>query len=223
MFHRIATKSQLSAVGKSPRSEKHRGGISSLRQSSRWLVNPEGAKRVTVGLNKGGHGGVEHVKNVARGPSPDNGGTVWNGTTGSSQVKLTVGQTHNHPVRAVSHLAVSPILAQRVVALTPPEVAPGTWSGSGLPFEGLTSRRGVDAPVRTTSCHRTGTVSYKRTSTFKREEIIPEQLRETRRVAPPLTNISPAALVKDDSSASQEVTLFCASGPADSCSLLNSS
>ncbi|RPA94043.1 hypothetical protein L873DRAFT_1793198 [Choiromyces venosus 120613-1] len=216
------TKDNWRKTVKSLHSEKHHGGISSLRQSSRWLVNREGAKRVTVGLNKFGHGGVEHVKNVARGPSRDNGGAVWNGTTGSSQVKLTVGQTHNHPVRAVSHPAVSPILAQRVVALAPPEVAPVTWSGWGLPFEGLTSRRGVDAPVGTTGCHRAGTVSYKRTSPFKCEEIIPEQLRGTRRVAPPLTNISPAVLVEEDSWANQEVNRFFASGPEDSCSLLYS-
>ncbi|RPA94050.1 hypothetical protein L873DRAFT_1479649 [Choiromyces venosus 120613-1] len=213
----------LAPPRKSQRSEKRRGGISSLRQSSRWPVNPEGAKRVTIGLNKGGHGGVEHVKNLARGGSRDNGGTVWNGTTGLSLVKPTVGQTHSYPVCAVSNPAVSPILAQRVVVLTLSEVAPGTWSGWGLPFEGLTSRRGVDAPVGTMGCHRAGTVSYKRTSPFKCEERIREQLRGTRRVSPPRTNISPAALVKEVSWESQDVNLFRASGPADSCSLLNSS
>ncbi|RPA92505.1 hypothetical protein L873DRAFT_1847718 [Choiromyces venosus 120613-1] len=111
---------------KSPRSQIPRGGISTLTQRSRWAVNLEGTKRVTVGLNQGGHSGVEHVKNVARGPSQDNGGTVSNGTSSSRQVKLTVGQTHSYPVRAVSNPAVSPILAQRVIALAPPEVAPVT-------------------------------------------------------------------------------------------------
>ncbi|RPA94064.1 hypothetical protein L873DRAFT_1793207 [Choiromyces venosus 120613-1] len=145
-----------------------------------WAVNSEGTKWVTVGLNKGSDGGVEHVKNVARGPSRDNG------------------------VPAVSNPAVSLILAQRVVALATPEVAHVIWSRPGLPFESLISRRGIDAPVGTMGCHSAGTVSYKRTSTFSREERIPERLRGTRRVAPYRPNVSPPTLVKEDSWASQE-------------------
>ncbi|RPB02747.1 hypothetical protein L873DRAFT_1801769 [Choiromyces venosus 120613-1] len=52
--------------------------------------------------------------------SGNNNGTVSNGTTGLGQVKRTVGQTHGHPVRAISYLVI-PTLPQRAITLAPLE------------------------------------------------------------------------------------------------------
>ncbi|RPB02960.1 hypothetical protein L873DRAFT_1787405 [Choiromyces venosus 120613-1] len=206
-----------------PRSEKPRGGIPTVPKSAGGGVNPKRSKWVTVGLNKGGHAGVNHVKNMARSSSGNNNSTASNGTNGSSQVKLTVGQTHRHPIRAVSSPAGAPSLAQRAITLAPPEVTPVTWSGSGLPFEGLASRRGMDVPLGAMGYHNPKRVSYKRTSTYNREEKVREQLRGTRRVAPPRPKVSPPTPVKQNSWESQEADFLRASGPADPCALLNSS
>ncbi|RPB02943.1 hypothetical protein L873DRAFT_1801539 [Choiromyces venosus 120613-1] len=204
-----------------PPSEKPRGGISTVPQRGRAVVNPKVSKRVTVSLSKGGHEGVQHTKNMAPSSSRNNNRTVSNGTSHSSQVKLTAGQTRGHPVRAVSNSAVAPTLAQRPITLAPPEAAPVTWSGSGLPFEGLASRRGI-VPLGAVGYHNPKTVSYKRTSMFNRQEKIREQLRGTRQVASPRPKVSPSTLVKEDTWASQEADFLRASGPADPCSLLNS-
>ncbi|RPB02743.1 hypothetical protein L873DRAFT_1801763 [Choiromyces venosus 120613-1] len=77
--------------------------------------------------------------------SGNNNGTVSNGTTGSGQVKRTVGQTHGHPVRAISYPLI-PTLPQRAITLAPPEAAHSTWSHSGLSFKGLAFRGGIHAP-----------------------------------------------------------------------------
>ncbi|RPB02942.1 hypothetical protein L873DRAFT_1787389 [Choiromyces venosus 120613-1] len=197
-----------------PRSGNTRSGISTVHQNGKAVVNPKGTGRVTVGLNKGGHAGVKQIKNMAHSSSGNNNRPVSNGTSGSSQAKLTAGQTHRHPIRAVSNPAVTPILAQRAVTLAPPEVAPVTWSNSGLPFEGLASRRGIDATLKTVGYHNPKTVSYKRTSTFNREEKIREQLRGTRRVAPPRPKVSPGTTMKQDVWTSQEADFLRASLPA---------
>ncbi|RPA94078.1 hypothetical protein L873DRAFT_1793216 [Choiromyces venosus 120613-1] len=63
---------------------------------------------------------------MARSSSERSNRTVSNGATGSSQVGRTVGQTHGHPVRAVSY-PVIPTLPQYAITLAPPEVAPVTW------------------------------------------------------------------------------------------------
>ncbi|RPB02968.1 hypothetical protein L873DRAFT_1787408 [Choiromyces venosus 120613-1] len=205
-----------------PRSEKPRGGIPTVHEPGGGGVNPKGSKRVTLALNNGGHVGVKHVKNMVRSSSENNNSTPSNGTSGSSPAKLTVGQTHRHPVRAVSNRAVAAALAQRVVTLAPPKVAPVTWSGSGLPFEGLASRRGIGIPLGAMGYHNPKTVSYKRTSTFNRGEKIREQLRGTRQVAPLRPKVSPPTPVKGNSWESQEADFLRASGPADPCALLNS-
>ncbi|RPB02976.1 hypothetical protein L873DRAFT_331195 [Choiromyces venosus 120613-1] len=148
-----ATETSVSSHTSNPprqnsRSWNTRGGISAVPKNGKAVVNPKGSGRVTVALNKGDHVGVTHV-NMTRSSSGNNNLIVSNGTSDSSQVKLTVRETHGHPVRAVSSPTVTPILAQRVVTLAPPEVAPVTWSGSGLPFEGLASRCGIDVTLGT--------------------------------------------------------------------------
>ncbi|RPB02946.1 hypothetical protein L873DRAFT_1787392 [Choiromyces venosus 120613-1] len=203
-------------------SEKSRGGISTVPQRGRTVVNPKVSKRVTVGLSKGGREGVKHTKNMAPSSSGNNNRTISNVTSDSSQVKLTVGQTHGHPVCAVPNTAVTPALAQRAVTRAPPEVAPITWSGSRLPFAGLASRRGIGVPLGTVGYRNPKKVSCKRTSMFNREERIHKQLRRTRQVASPRPKVSPSTLVKEDTWASQEADFLRASGPADPCSLLNS-
>ncbi|RPB02979.1 hypothetical protein L873DRAFT_1841578 [Choiromyces venosus 120613-1] len=205
-----------------PPSEKLRGVISTVPQRGGAVVNLKVSKRVTVGLSEGSHEGVKHTKDIAPSSSGNNNRTVSNGTSDSSQVKLTVGQTDCHPVRDVSNPVLTSALAQRAVTLAPPEVAPVTWSGSGLPFEGLASRRGIGVPLRTVGYRNPKMVSYKRTSMFNREEKIREQLRGTRQVASPRPKVSPSTLVKEDTWESQEADFLRASGPTDPCSLLNS-
>ncbi|RPA94059.1 hypothetical protein L873DRAFT_1793205 [Choiromyces venosus 120613-1] len=69
--------------------------------------------------------------------------------------RLKLGETDSRadsqpPVCAVSSSAVTPILAQQVVTLAPPEADPVTWSGPRLPFECLASHCGIDVPQGTT-------------------------------------------------------------------------
>ncbi|RPB02775.1 hypothetical protein L873DRAFT_1801804 [Choiromyces venosus 120613-1] len=78
--------------------------------------------------------------------SGNNNRTVSNGTTGLGQVKRTVGQTHGHPVRAISYPLI-PTLPQRAITLAPPEAAHSTWSHSELSFKDLSFRGGIHAPL----------------------------------------------------------------------------
>ncbi|RPB05026.1 hypothetical protein L873DRAFT_1798480 [Choiromyces venosus 120613-1] len=85
---------------KSPRCGNNRGGISTVPKKGNGVVNPKGSGRVTLGLNKSGHAGVKYLKNMARSSSWNNNLTISNSTSDSSQVKSTVGQTHDHQVPA---------------------------------------------------------------------------------------------------------------------------
>ncbi|RPA91433.1 hypothetical protein L873DRAFT_311290 [Choiromyces venosus 120613-1] len=159
---------------------------------------------------------------MARSSSGRSNRTVSNGATGSGQVGRTVGQTHGHPVRAVSY-PVIPTLPQYAITLAPPEVAPVTWSDSALPFKSLASRSKIDVALGTMSYHNPKTVSYDRTPTFNHEGKIREQLPGTRRVALPPKKVSPSTLVKDGLWANQWVDILCASVPATTMQLTRSS
>ncbi|RPA92506.1 hypothetical protein L873DRAFT_1817496, partial [Choiromyces venosus 120613-1] len=82
---------------------------------------------------------------MARSSPGNNNRTVSNGTTSLGQVKGTVGQTHGHPVRAISY-ALIPTLPQRAITFAPPEASHSTWPHSGLPYKGLSFRGGIHAP-----------------------------------------------------------------------------
>ncbi|RPB02799.1 hypothetical protein L873DRAFT_1841629 [Choiromyces venosus 120613-1] len=149
--------------------------------------NPRFAKPLSV--PQGGRGWS--IQRVPNGSSGNNNLTASNGTSVSGQAKLIVGQTHGYPVGAIYNPAVTPILAQQVVTLAATEVAPVIWSGSGLAFGRLTSRRGIDVSLGTMGYRNPKTAWYKRTSRFNRVGKVRVQLPWTHRVAPPRPKISP--------------------------------
>ncbi|RPB02802.1 hypothetical protein L873DRAFT_1801839 [Choiromyces venosus 120613-1] len=141
---------------------------------------------------------------MARSSSGNNNRTIPNGTTGSGQGKRTVGHTHGHPVRAVSY-PVIPTLPQHAIALAPSEVAPVTWSDSGLPFESLASRRGIDVPLGTMGYHNPKAVSEK----FPSNSSGPAELLFHAK------KVSPATVVNEGLWANQEADFLRASQPTD--------
>ncbi|RPB02954.1 hypothetical protein L873DRAFT_1787399 [Choiromyces venosus 120613-1] len=126
------------------------------------------------------------------------------GHTGARHRNDTAGSSSGNSSRAI--YTGADLAAQTVV--------PVTWSGSGLPFEGLASRHGIDAPLGAMGYHNPKTVSYKRTSVLNRQQKIREQLGGTRDVAPPRSKVSPSSLIKEDLWESQEADFLRASKPA---------
>ncbi|RPA89537.1 hypothetical protein L873DRAFT_1822660 [Choiromyces venosus 120613-1] len=151
---------------------------------------------------------------MARSSSGNNNHTIPNGTTGSGPGKRTVGQTHGHPVRAVCY-PVIPTLPQHAIALATSEVAPVSWSDSGLPFESLASRRGIDDP-------RDYGLSQSKSSLVQDNPYLqsPGKKFASNSSGPAellfrAKKVSPATVVKEGLWANQEADFLRPSGPTD--------
>ncbi|RPA91783.1 hypothetical protein L873DRAFT_267742 [Choiromyces venosus 120613-1] len=174
------------------------------------MINPKVSKRATGGFNKSGYADVNHFNDTARSSSRNN-RPIYN-RADRPLYKIPAKQPVGGPPGQLPPAVYTPPLAQHPIAHVAPNVAPVTWSGSGLPFEGLASR----APLGTMGYRNPKTASYKRTSTLSREEKIREQPGGTRHaMPPPRPRVSPPSIIKEDRWTSQEADFLRASRPTD--------
>ncbi|PUU82867.1 hypothetical protein B9Z19DRAFT_1061417 [Tuber borchii] len=168
-----------SAQRQSQRSQNIRKWSSPAPKKGRGIIYPKISLR-PMGVPNGGSTAIREPKDKENGSSERNNYARF----GSPGVSLSKGRMRP----------------------STPNIAPVTWAGSGLPFEGLAFR-----PVAL-GYYTPQTVSYKRTSTFNREQKVREQIYG-KHPLPPRPKPIRTFPTKQDVWANQEADFMRCSGP----------
>ena len=158
-------------------SQNTRKWPSSAPKKGRGTTHPNISRRAMGGPNGASSTAIRELRNKESDASRWNNYARFSGLGGSlvkGQMGPVVGCRQGHPIHAVPTPLVKP-----ASPFTAANIAPVTWAGSGLPFEGLAFR------PATLGYHNPQTVSYKRTSAFDREQKVREQFYGKRPIHPP--------------------------------------
>ncbi|KAG0640277.1 hypothetical protein HOY80DRAFT_1021991 [Tuber brumale] len=189
------------------RHQNSRGWPSPAQKNGRGIMHPNTSLRPMGGPNRDSSTDVTGLRDRASDPLGQSNYACFNGLGGSlfkGQVKQMVGRNQGYPIPTpVTKLAP---------AHDATKVAPVTWAGSGLPFEGLAFRCGATSQV-TLGYHNPQTVSYKRTSAFNREQKVHEQKIFGKRSIHHRQKVFKTFPTKRDVWASQEADFMRCSGP----------
>ena len=191
-----------SAQRQSQRSQNIPRWPSSAPNKGRGIIYPNISLRPKGVPNKSSTA-IREPRDKENGPSERNNYARFSGPSGSfkGRMRQVNGCHKDHPIRAVSTPIVKP-----ASLLNATKIAPVTWAGSGLPFEGLAFRpMALGYPS-----HQT--VSYKRTSAFNREQKVREQIYGKHPI-PPRPKSFKTFPTKLDVWASQEADFMRCSGP----------
>ncbi|KAG0128087.1 hypothetical protein HOY82DRAFT_593041 [Tuber indicum] len=187
-----------------------RGWPLSAQKSGRGTMHPNTSLHPMGGPNRGNSTDIRGLRDRASDPQGWNNYAHFNGPGVSlfkGQVKQMVECHQGYPACAVP----TPV-GKLAPTHDATKVAPVTWAGSGLPFEGLASRWGT-TPQVTLGYHNPQTVSYKRTSAFNREQKVHEQKIFGKRSIHHRPKDFKTFPTKRDVWASQEADFMRCSGP----------
>ena len=188
----------------SRRSQNTRRWSPSAPKKGRGIIYPNISLRPMGGPNGTGSTAIREPRKKESDASGWNNYARFSGLGGSlfkGQMESVVGCYQGHPIHDIPTPVVEP-----ASPLTTTNIAPVTWAGSGLPFEGLAFR-----PL-TLGYHNPQTVSYRRTYAFNREQKVREQLYGKRPI-PPRPKAFKTFPTKLDVWASQEADFRRCSGP----------
>ena len=192
-----------SAQRQSQRSQNIQRWSSPAPKRGRGIIYPNISLR-PMGVPNGGSSAIRKPRDKENGSSEWNNYARFSGPGGSlfkGRMRPVTGCHQDHPIRAAPPPVVKP-----ASLLNAANIAPVTWAGSGLPFEGLAFR-----PVAL-GYYNSQTVSYKRTSAFNREQKVREQIYG-KHPLPPRPKSFKTFPTKLDVWANQEADFMRCSGP----------
>ena len=192
-----------SAQRQSQRSQNIQRWSSPAPKKGRGIIYPNISLR-PIGVPNGSSSAIRKPRDKENGSSEWNNYARFSGPGGSlfkGRMRPVTGCHQDHPIRAAPTPVVRP-----ASLLNAANIAPVTWAGSGLPFEGLAFR-----PVAL-GYYNSQTVSYKRTSAFNREQKVREQIC-LKHPLPPRPKSFRTFPTKQDVWASQEADFMRCSGP----------